>query len=76
MSGRAAVAGCWWRIERDQDDGIGVAGAEWRQGEIGWDGGGVAWRGDVGDRTGRMQGAINSEIALARSLLDANIGPL
>jgi len=34
-----AVAGCWWRIERDQDDGIGVAGVEWRRGEIGWDGG-------------------------------------
>lgn len=28
----------------------------------------------MGDRSGRMQGAINSEIALARSLLDANIG--
>lgn len=29
------MAGCWWRIERDQDDGIGVAGVKWRQGEIG-----------------------------------------
>lgn len=37
----AVAAGCWWRIERDQDDGIGVAGVEWRQGEIGWDGGWV-----------------------------------
>lgn len=47
------------------------------QGEIGWDGGWVSW-GDVwrGGRVGRTQGAINSEIALARSLLDANIGPL
>lgn len=69
----AAMVGCWWRIERDQDDGIGVAGVKWRQGEIGWDGWVVRRR---GDRSGRMQGAINSEIALARSLLDANIGPL
>lgn len=29
-----------------------------------------------GGRSGRMQGAINSEIALARSLLDANIEAL
>lgn len=52
MGGRegTAVAGCWWRIERDQDDGIGVAGVEWRRGEIGWDGGWVARRrgGSVG----------------------------
>lgn len=47
---------------------------ERRQGEIGWDGEWVVRR--RGDRSGRMQGAINSEIALARSLLDANIEPL
>lgn len=27
-----AIAGCWWRIERDQDDGIGVAG--WSDGRV------------------------------------------
>lgn len=70
-----------WRL----DAGGGLKGT--RTMELGWpgqSGGRVKQVGTVGGwvgrrrggRSGRMQGAINSEIALARSLLDANIGAL